>query len=265
MKIKAVALDMDGTLLTSNHHPSERTKKFLLELEKRGVTIIIATGRAYYSTLPIIKEIGLKSGFVICYNGANVFNSEDNSLVFQNNLEEEYVKKMIEISRETNTHLNLYQDDILYCEDVNREEVIYYSNKCSIKAHEKDFDTFENYNIPKNLFIAPYEKLIELEKLVLKRTNNNVHTTFSSRIFLEVLNKNTNKGETLKWLLNNLNISLEETCAFGDAENDFEMLKVVKYGVAMGNAQEDFKKRLNYSTLNNDEDGIVEFLKKICK
>lgn len=262
MKIKAIALDMDGTLLTSNHHPSERTKKFLLELEKKGVTIIIATGRAYYSTLPIIKEIGLKTGFVICYNGANVFNSKDNSVVFQRNLEEKYVKEMIKISRETKTHLNLYQDDILYCEDISRDEVKYYCEKCSIEAHEKDFDTFTNYSMPKNLFIAPYEKLVEIEKLVLEKTNNNVHTTFSSRIFLEVLNKKTNKGETLKWLLNNLNISPEETCAFGDAENDFEMLKTVKYGVAMGNSQEDFKKRLNYSTLTNDEDGIVEFLNK---
>jgi len=40
------------------------------------------------------------------------------------------------------------------------------------------------------------------------------------------------------------------------------MLKTVKYGVAMGNSQEDFKKKLNYSTLTNDEDGIVEFLNK---
>jgi len=262
LKIKAIALDMDGTLLTSNHHPSERTKEFLLELEKKGVIIIIATGRAYYSTIPLIKEIGLKSGFVICYNGANVFNSKDNSIVFQGNLQGEYVKKMIEISRETKTHLNLYQNDKLYCENINRKEVEFYCKKCNIHAHEKNFDTFEDYSMPKNLFIAPYEKLLELEKIILERTENNVHTTFSSKIFLEVLNKKTNKGETLKWLLNNLNISVNETCAFGDAENDFEMLKAVKYGVAMGNSQEDFKKRLNYSTLSNDEDGIVEFLKK---
>lgn len=263
MEIEAIALDMDGTLLMSDHSPSKETINFLLELEKKGITIIIATGRAYNSTLPIIKKIGLKNGFVICYNGANIYNTSDNSIIYEKNLQGEYVKEMIKLSRETGTQLNLYQNDILFSENIENKEITFYSEKCNINAFLKNFDTFENYDMPKNLFISSHEKLVELEKLILEKTNNNVHTTFSSKIFLEVLNKETNKGETLKWLLNYLNISPEKTCAFGDAENDFEMLKLVKYGVAMGNAQENFKKRLNYSTLSNDENGIVAFLKNI--
>ena len=76
------------------------------------------------------------------------------------------------------------------------------------------------------------------------------------------MNKDVNKGITLKWILNHFGIKEDECAAFGDAQNDLEMLLAVKYGVAMGNSDEDFKKKVNYTTLSNDEDGIVEFLKE---
>lgn len=262
MKIEAIALDMDGTLLTSNHLPSENTKKYLLELEKKGVKIIIATGRAYDSTLLIIKNIGLKCAFVICYNGAVVYNTKNNSIVFEKNLEGIYVKKIIKIARKYDVQLNLYQNENIYTENL-REEAKAYAKKCSIVPIVKNFDFFASYDMPKNLIIAEPEKLQIILNEIIKTTNNEVHTTFSSKTYLEILNKDINKGKTLLWLLNNLNISTDKTAAFGDAENDLEMLQVVKYGVAMGNAQEEFKKKLNYSTLSNDEDGIIFFLNNL--
>lgn len=262
MKIKAVALDMDGTLLCSDHKPSERTKQFLLDIEKKGVKVIIATGRSFGGTEATAKLLGLDNGLVLCYNGAKVVNYKDKSVLFEKPLAEKYVKELIKIADEMDVHINLYQDNIWYVDREDRPEVKIYSEKCGITPVIKSHDSFSSYLMPKVVFIGEHSKMIEVEKEIKKRIGDEINVAFSSDTFLEAMNKDVNKGITLKWILKHFGIKEEECAAFGDAENDLEMLFAVKYGVAMGNADEEFKKKLNYTTLSNDEDGIVEFLKE---
>ena len=261
LKIKAVALDMDGTLLCSDHKPSEKTKQFLLDIEKKGVKVIIATGRSFGGTEATAKLLGLDNGIVLCYNGAKVVNYKDKSILFEKPLAEKHVKELIKIADENGVHINLYQNNIWYVDNPEREEVKVYASKCGITPVVKAHDSFESYLMPKVVFIGEHEKLVELEKEIQKRIGDEIHIAFSSDTFLEAMNKDVNKGITLKWILDYFGISTDECAAFGDAQNDLEMLLSVKYGVAMGNASEDFKKKLNYTTLSNDEDGIVAFLK----
>lgn len=263
MKIQAIALDMDGTILKSDHHPSETTKKFLSELEEKGIKIIIATGRSYEAAEHIVKELELKNEFVICYNGAQIINTKENKSVYEKFLKGEAVKSLINIAENRNVHINLYQDGIWYVDDENSKETKFYSEKCGIIPTIRPHDSFENYAMPKVIFIGEHEKLLEIREEVVEKLGHCVNTSFSSRIFLEVMDKNVNKGETLKWLLNNLGIDKNKCAAFGDAENDLEMLLSVKYGVAMGNANQELKDKVNYVTLTNDEDGVVDFLQNL--
>ena len=262
MKIKAVALDMDGTLLCNDHKPSERTKQFLLDIEKKGAKVIIATGRSFGGTEATAKLLGLDNGLVLCYNGAKVVNYKDKSVLFEKSLAEEHVKELINIADEMGVHINLYQDNIWYVDRADKPEVKIYSEKCGITPVVKSHDSFKSYLMPKVVFIGEHETVVKVEKEVKKRLGDKIHIAFSSDTFLEAMNKDVNKGITLKWILNHFGIKEDECAAFGDAPNDLEMLLAVKYGVAMGNAEEDFKKKLNYTTLSNDEDGIVEFLKE---
>lgn len=261
MKIKAVALDMDGTLLCSDHKPSEKTKEFLLEIEKKGVKVIIATGRSFSGTEATAKFLGLDNGIVLCYNGAKVVNYKDKSVLFEKPLAEKHVKELIKIADKRGIHINLYQDNIWYVDNPERQEAKDYSAKCGITPVIKSHDSFDSYLMPKVVLIGGHEKLLEAEKEIKEKIGDEIHIAFSSDVFLEAMNKEVNKGITLKWILDHFDISPEECAAFGDAQNDLEMLLSVKYGVAMGNADENFKSRLNYTTLSNDEDGIVAFLK----
>lgn len=262
MKIKAVALDMDGTLLCSDHKPSETTKQFLLDIEKKGAKVIIATGRSFGGTEKTANLLGLDNGLVLCYNGAKVVNYKDKSVLFEKPMAENHVKELIKIADENGVHINLYQDNIWYVDDPESSETKFYSEKCGITPVEKSHNSFESYLMPKVVFIGEHEKLLKIQEEIQKRIGNEIHIAFSSDTFLEAMNKDVNKGITLKWILDHFGITTDECAAFGDAENDMEMLKAVKYGVAMGNADENFKKRLNYTTLTNDEDGIVHFLKE---
>ena len=88
---------------------------------------------------------------------------------------------------------------------------------------------------------------------------------FSQPTYLEVLNRGVSKGKAVKELMNKYGFSEDEVMTFGDQWNDFDMLKLVKYGYLMGNASEDLKKEFTEDriTLSNDDEGIYHIIKDI--
>ena len=116
MKIKAIFMDMDGTLLRSDHTLSDKLKEKLIELDKNGIKIFISTGRMYAATLPYLKQLGITTP-VITYNGGKIVDPSTTETLYENPVTEETVKRVIEVSRETGIHLNLYSDDKLYVEN----------------------------------------------------------------------------------------------------------------------------------------------------
>ncbi|MGX6592294.1 HAD family hydrolase [Cetobacterium ceti] len=259
MEIKAVALDLDGTLLNSKKEVTEKTMKVLKQLKNNGILIIISTGRPYSSIKNLLKELGIE-GMVICYNGAKVVNFENDSTIFEIPLEEEYVKRLIEISREEKVHLNLYQDDIWYVEDDENAESQKYKLLTKLIPQKKDFESFDSYEMTKTLYVGENKKLKEIEKILKEEFGNEVYLAFSQKFLLEILNKKVNKGSALLYVLEQYGISKDECMAFGDAINDIEMLTCVKYGIAMGNAMDEVKKIARDITKSNDEDGVAKYI-----
>jgi Cof subfamily protein (haloacid dehalogenase superfamily) len=261
MDIKAVVLDLDGTLLNSQHQISDRNKKVILELKNRGVKIFLATGRTYTSLYPYKQELDLDTP-VICYNGAKIVDSKTDKTYFEFPIHGDDVKELIKISREKGIHLNLYQDEIWYIEKSDNEETKTYIEISGLDYTEKDFDTFEDYRMTKSLFIAEHERLLEIEGLLNKKLNGSVHVTFSKPFFLEILNGDVNKGTALEKVLETEGIPKENVVAFGDGLNDYEMLDTVGIGVAMGNSLDRLKGLVKLKTLSNDDDGVAVFLER---
>lgn len=260
--IKAIALDLDGTLLNDKKEITEENQKVLQELNKLGYEIVIATGRAYSATKNLVKNLDIPLD-IVCYNGAKIVSLKDDKVIFEEPLDEEIVKKLVNLSHETKTHLNLYQDEIWYVENDLNWETEYYSKSIGMNAIKKDFETFKDFKMTKALFIDKNKKLKELEIKLNDLFGKNVYMAFSQEKYLEVLNKNVNKAKTLEKVLNNKNILMSECIAFGDAENDIEMIESVGYGVAMGNATEKVKKVAKYIADTNLESGVGRFLNKL--
>ena len=104
-----------------------------------------------------------------------------------------------------------------------------------------------------------------LQKEISWYEARSVNKVFSKKHYLEVMNKDVNKGEALKKLFLMEGINIDKVIAFGDAWNDLEMLQIVGHGVAMGNAEEELKTLVGRSCGTNDEDGIGEYLEKQLK
>ena len=223
MKIKAIFMDMDGTLLKSDHTMSDKLKEKLIELDKNGVKIFISTGRMYAAALPYLKQLGITTP-VITYNGGKIVNPSTSETLYENPVTAETVKRVIEVSRETGIHLNLYSDDKLYVENETPEGKAY-AEKTGLKYFPVNFDEFIGKTSTKALFL----------------------------------------GKAVKELMNKYGFSEDEVMTFGDQWNDFDMLKLVKYGYLMGNASEDLKKEFTEDriTLSNDDEGIYHIIKDI--
>ena len=258
--MKAVALDLDGTLLNSEKVISPEAKEILRELYNRGMEIIIVTGRLYATTLPIVQSLDFPVT-VICYNGARVMDTNTGEVLFEKGLKPEHVKKLIQFSHDNSVQLNLFQNDRWYVEDFEADGAQYYHKNSKIIPIIKNFDTFTDYNVTKAIIIDEAKILRDIESNLKEVLGDEVYYTYSQARYLEILNKDVNKGITLKKVLEEKNIPITCCVAFGDAHNDIEMLTMAGIGVAMGNAHPDVKKIADHVTDSNNENGVANFLK----
>jgi hypothetical protein len=258
--MKAIALDLDGTLLNSEKIVSPETKEILKELSEKGMEIIIVTGRLYATTLPIVQSLDFPVT-VICYNGARVVDANTGEVLFEKNLKPSHVKKLIQFSHNNSVQLNLFQNDRWYVEDFETDGAQYYHKNSKIIPIIKNFDTLNEDNVTKAIIIDEAKILKDIERNLKEILGDEVYYTYSQEKYLEILNGDINKGLTLKNILEEKNIPITCCVAFGDAHNDIEMLTMSGIGVAMGNAHPDVKKIADHVTDSNDENGVANFLK----
>ena len=132
-----------------------------------------------------------------------------------------------------------------------------------IEAKVVSFDDIDpNEDIIKIMFIDEPEILEEAVKKMPKELYEKYTVVRSAPFFLEVINKESNKGVGLKALADTLGVKKEEIIACGDASNDLAMIEYAGLGVAMENATDDVKEIANYQTKSNNEDGIAEVVNK---
>ena len=257
--IKAIMLDLDGTLLDDFHKISDTNKEVLKKLEDKGVKIFLATGRSYDSMKPYHDELNLTTP-AICYNGAKIV--YPNGVVKESPVTEKPLKTLIDISRESKTHLNIYQHEIWYSENITNKETNIYIGISGLDPVEKDFDLLNEMFSTKALYVGEHEHLLNIEKQIKNKLGDSVYTTFSKPFFLEILDANVNKGNAMKNIMEDENIPLSQVIAFGDGLNDKEMLETAGIGVAMDSSFEALKLVADYVTTSNNESGVGEFLKK---
>jgi len=257
---KLIAFDLDGTLLRSDKTISKRTLEQIRKLEQKNVKIVICTGRPIRSVLPIINDYSL-FGLSISYNGAYIYDSGKSEEVKFFGMQKETVcstiasvKSMfpqamaaIELRKGWYTEADYYHFRKLRSELMSEPNGI---GKLTDFIDEK---------VLKLLFRHPTKNSKELAKALV---NLNVHGTWSFESLLEVSGKNVTKANALRWLAAKNKINPIDIAAFGDQNNDKEMLSWAGFGVAMGNAVPEAKQAADFITTSNDDEGIAEVLEK---
>jgi HAD superfamily hydrolase (TIGR01484 family) len=109
--MKAVALDLDGTLLNSRKEISKENKDILRKLVEKNVEILIVTGRPYPITKKIAQSLEIPVT-IICYNGARVVDLNSDEVIYEKVLREEELSKIIDFCKKNKRSLNLFQNDV---------------------------------------------------------------------------------------------------------------------------------------------------------
>lgn len=230
----AIFFDYDGTLVDERDgilEPTKTTIETIFELQNNGYLCLLATGRAK-SYIP--KEIQMLNldGIVAC-NGAYV--EINNEVIVEDSIDLNILKDMINTLKQAKACFMLESAKYCYVSDLNNSNYL-------------DFMTY--YDMPKDNFIA-YDDNEEALKHTCKVTifasdeeerqkwreyyngifNISIHRGVYS---MDLISKEINKGCGVKKLCHIKQIPFENTYAFGDGDNDYELLASVNCGIAMG-------------------------------
>lgn len=277
MKIKLIALDLDGTLLDSNGVISNKTCDAIKKAIKRGIEIVPATGRNIGLICEEIKAIdGIR--YAITSNGAAVIDIREERVIFSNFINLDILKRIIDLIKNYPIVIELYADGYAYVDrDVFDNPEKYNLNENQIHLMSYNHILIDNFfNLIDESRDTNWIKCVEkinipflnedIKKKVVKNLSdevNEIKITSSGKDNLEINISSANKGNGLEKLVNILGIRLEEVAAIGDNNNDIEMIEKSGFGIAMGNAIDEMKNKAGYVTVDNDKDGAAEAIIKI--
>ena len=259
--IKLVATDIDGTILIPEGEFTSGVKKCIKELCKKGIKVVLVTGRMNAAACRIAGDLGLDTP-VVSYQGGLI--KHKGETLYEKCLTTEQAEKIIAWANEENIHLNLYNDDILYSEK-KCYEVERYCNNLHTQYEIKPFCDVDKVKVNKLLAIDYNhpEKIDRLEK-ELPEIFHELYIVKSTPYFLEFSNKEASKYCAVKFLQNYWGISEEETLTIGDQNNDIALLKAGGIRVAMGNATDELRKVATHTTDTVFNDGFVKAMEEFC-
>ena len=239
MKYKALALDLDGTLINSEKKLSTKNKKAVMEAAERGVHIILA------------------------YNGGNIINCKTKEVVYSRNFPPECIHDVCTLAKEHGVYALSYDKDEVISESDTDEYVLREAkcNDASVRRVE-NLEQYVNYPVAKFLIAGEHEKLIPIQQELQKRHGDVIDAFCSADYFLEIVPKNVAKDRSLAALLEKLGLQREELIACGDGMNDISMIEYAGLGAAMENAYPPVKEKADIIAPSNDEDGVAEIIAK---
>ncbi len=239
LDIKLIALDMDGTLLNGQHEVSEKNRRAIKEAEKKGLAVVLSTGRSLKTARDYVLSLELSS-YLVTVNGGEIW-GPNGELIDINPVETNHIQWMYDLSRKHKTGYWATSS-----EDVWRNKMP------------------EDLSSQKWLKFGFYIEEDDIRESILKELRNKglFEISNSSLKNIEVNALGINKAKGLQKVCSLLGISMENVMAVGDSLNDIAMITEAGLGIAMGNAQETVKEAADDITGTNDESGVAQAIQK---
>ncbi|UDG79688.1 sugar-phosphatase [Candidatus Steffania adelgidicola] len=266
MAIKLIAIDIDGTLLNHKHEITSTVKEAIGLAHDQATYIVLATGRPYVGVTKYLIQLDLqKNGnYCITNNGALIQRTVDGSCISQKLLDINDYLYLEALSRQLDVHFHALDFDTLYT--ANRDISQYTVYEAALTGIPFKFRAVEEMDIslrfPKVMMIDDPDILNSAIKRIPKETFERYTIMKSAPYYLELLNKQANKGKAVKVLAEYLGLNRDEVMTIGDQANDLAMIQYAGTGVAMENAIDEIKAVSQFITTSNVEDGVAFAIQK---
>jgi Cof subfamily protein (haloacid dehalogenase superfamily) len=236
-----------------------RTRAAITAARAAGIHVVLVTGRMFQSVRRYALEAGIDDP-VVCYQGAVVADPVSGRWLRHVPIPLELAREAIAALNEEGFGLNCYVDDELYVAEVT-EAAKRYADFQHIELHPVG-DLLDWLDRPptKLVVIDDPHVLDDLKQRMLDRFAGRLYISKSLPYFLEFASPDVTKAAGLEFLAEHLGFTRERTVAFGDGENDIELVDWAAYGVAVANADDRVKEIANFVCPSVDEEGVAQVL-----
>ncbi|MGG3186910.1 HAD family hydrolase [Priestia megaterium] len=264
--MKCISIDLDGTLLNSQHEISEENVKTLKELQQQGHSIILNTGRAYADVIKL-KAVQNMEVPIFCINGSVLY-SKTRELLYEATISVSTYKNIFSILHKIGVGILVYTNyggfpsTLPPLHNKSKEEL-------ATLFQEYNYDEIlnkDNLKIYKLIALVQYEqleKVDEVKRALADQFNISMASSFPNNV--EITSNEAHKGKAILRYQQMMNLNFEEIFAFGDGGNDLAQFEVATTSVAMGNAPLDIQQKADLITKTNDEDGFAYAVNHLLK
>lgn len=263
---KIIALDIDGTLYNDEKKITQKTKAALLQAQKNGHILVLASGRPTAGLKKIAKELAMDQyhGLLLAYNGGVVIDYASGEVLYKNTIPNALAKQFLHHLEKFPVNPIVDDGETIYTTDPESFMVSYErtSNHLEVKKVANLCNAID-FSPAKILIAAPEELLSEKIPFIKASFQDKLSFVLSAPFYLESTPVGINKADSMDKICTLLKIKASNIIAFGDAQNDIPMLAFAGTSVAMGNGCEALKRVADIVTTSNNEDGIALALEQL--
>ncbi|WP_346664190.1 HAD family hydrolase [uncultured Merdimonas sp.] len=276
MKIRCIALDLDRTTLNSRGKLSRRNLRAIRAAIDRGVQVVVASGRPAQALPAEITEIpGIR--YAVVSNGASVWDLQSKEKIQEYKLTPVAVEQLLDVTEKAAADWGI---DVAYempIDGIAYAQASYVADPVRYGARPESVPYIRDTRRPVEdicTFIKAHIRELDCMNIVIGKRKEelwnkiqaevaDVYVTTSVKQLLEITHKDGGKASAMRSLLERLGIEAGQLLAFGDGDNDKELLEMAGLGIAVANAVPGCKASADRITLSNDEDGVGAALEQL--
>ena len=253
------ACDLDRTLVPEDGDLRPRTIEAIRRARESGIRVVVVTGRMYRSVLPYLREAGIDDP-VVCYQGAVVADPRTDEFLRHVPVPLELAREAVRFVVDAGHHLNAYVDDQLYVAEVTEEAKAYADfQSIPINAVGPLADWLDRPPT-KLVAVGKVDDMSALEARAKALFGGRLFISKSLPYFLEFASPEVTTGSGLGFLAEHLGFTAAETVAFGDGENDVELVEWAGYGVAVANAHDRVLAVADFVAPRDVDEGVAQVM-----
>ena len=266
MPYKIIFTDIDGTLLNQDRELSELTINVFQELQKE-VPVVLISSRMPQAMRHLQKQLQIEHQPLICYNGGLVL--VDGKEVSSTEIPMPILVELFRFNENIKCHLSLYHNEDWYVPSMDfwalREE----NNTKVTPMVASSQEVLEKWKSEKKgahkiMCMGEEAHIDAIVSFLEEDFGEYLHLYRSKPTYVEIANKKVSKLTAINILLKDVfSLDLKEAIAYGDNYNDYEMLKAVGMGIAVGNAKPEILEIAKEITFHGKEDGVARSLQKL--
>jgi hypothetical protein len=263
MKIHLVAIDLDGTLLTSAKQISEVSAAILRQVRVDGVHVVLATARPPRSVKPFYDLLDLDTP-MINYNGALVYDPPGGRVLLHRPVQPKVAVSAVNIARRVYPEVVVHGEVMdRWCTD--RDQAAYQTETGKLFRPDlvAPLSEWLPDGVTKLLLLGQGDRLLDAAQAILRKHRYDITIMQTEDHLLQIMHKTVSKVQALRVVCGELGVTQDQVLAIGDNANDVGMLQWAGIGVAMGNAVPEAKAAANVVTEDHDSDGVAQVIHRI--